>query len=90
MELKFNSFVVFDYHNNVGAEFRIGDNVIKVQITPEDEVEMRAIIFAAYERERKTLAEAILTAQPLQLEPPKHDYAEFEEVRCTDEDDRPF
>ncbi len=90
MELKFVSFVVFDHHNSSGAEFRIGDNVIKAQITPEDEAEMRAIIFAAYERERKGLAEAILTAQPLQLEAPKHEYAEFEEVRRTAEDDIPF
>lgn len=84
-ELKFDSFVVFPYHNHCGASFTIEGQKVIVAIDEAAEAEMRAICFRAYERQRQALADAILTAQPLALEAPKAEYTEFEEVVRTAE-----
>lgn len=79
MELKFKQLVLFSYSGTT-ADFTIDGQTVQVKLTETEEAQLRAICFAAYEHNRQSLADAILTAQPALLMPPAVEDATYDEV----------
>jgi len=79
MELKFKQLVLFSYGGTT-ADFTIDGQTVQVKLTETEEAQLRAICFAAYEHNRQSLADAILTAQPPLLMPPAVEDATYDEV----------
>lgn len=79
MELKFKQLVLFNYSGTT-ADFTIEGQTVQVKLTETEEAQLRAICFAAYEHNRQSLADAILTAQPALLMPPQAIEATYDEV----------
>lgn len=80
MKLELNNCLLWGTSTS-SAEFKAGDQTVKVDLSEEEMAEMRAVCFRAYDRNRQALADAILTAQPVLLcppAPPEYEEAEYE------------